>query len=114
MIRRALERNGVLLAKDVEDLQVSYLYDDGDDVVESGERQADGATAYAKNSTDGRTLREIRINLVMRTRVNDPRNPDNYGIAQRLENRTVASIPAADGRHRRVYVASVRLRNLTL
>jgi prepilin-type N-terminal cleavage/methylation domain-containing protein len=108
-----LTRNGVLLAKDVEDLQVSYLYDDGDDVVESGERQADGTTAYAKATTDGRTLREIRMNLVMRTRVNDPRNPTNFSIGQALENHTT-SLPAADGRHRRVYVASVRLRNLSL
>jgi prepilin-type N-terminal cleavage/methylation domain-containing protein len=108
-----LERNGVLLAKDVEDMQVSYLYDDGDDVVETGERQASGSTAYAKATTDGRTLREIRINLVMRTRVNDPRNPTDFSVGQALENRTT-SLPAADGRHRRTYVASVRLRNLTL
>jgi hypothetical protein len=45
--------------------------------------------------------------------MNDPRNPDNFSIGQALENRATG-IPVADGRHRRVYTASVRLRNLTL
>ena len=110
-----LERNGVLLAKDVEDLQASWVFDDDrDDVIDAGERRAVTGTNYVNSTVDGSLLREIRMNLVMRTRANDPRNPDNFSIGQPLENRTVVSAPAQDGRHRRVHTASVRLRNLTL
>jgi hypothetical protein len=110
-----LERNGVLLAKDVEDLQVSWFYDDDNDaVIDNNERRAVPGTNYTNSTVDGTKLREIRLNLVMRTRTNDPRNPDNFSIGQTLENRTAASAPAQDGRHRRVHTASVRLRNLSL
>jgi len=109
-----LERNAVMLAKDVEDLQVAWYYDDDlDGVVDNGETRGISGTNYATNAVTGGKLREIRINLVLRTRADDPRNPVAAGIGQARENRGT-SIPAADGKHRRVHTATVRLRNLAL
>lgn len=109
-----LERNGVLLAKDAEDLQVAWFYDDDTDgVVDSGEMRGVSGTNLVTSAVTGEELREIRINLVMRTRADDPRDPSNSGIGQQRENRATG-IPAADGKHRRVHTATVRLRNLTL
>ncbi len=109
-----LERNGVMLAKDVEDFQVAWFYDDDTDgQVDAGETRGVTGANYATDAVTGSELREIRINLVLRTRANDPRNPDDAGIGQARENRGTA-IPAADGKHRRVHTATVRLRNLAL
>jgi len=109
-----LERSGVLLAKDVEDLQVAWFYDDDTDgVIDAGEVRGAAGANYLTNAVQGDELREIRVNLVMRTRADDPRNPDNAGIGQARENRNT-SLPGADGKHRRVRTATVRLRNLTL
>jgi prepilin-type N-terminal cleavage/methylation domain-containing protein len=109
-----LERDGVMLAKDVEDFQVAYFFDDdGDDVVDDpGETRGDASTALDTDSVDGTDLREIRVNLVVRTRADDPRNPDSAGTGQARENR--ANAPGDDGKRRRVHTATVRLRNLTL
>ena len=61
-----LERDGVLLAKDVEDLQVAWFYDDNEDeVVDADEERGDSATDYDTTNVDGRELREIRVNLVI-------------------------------------------------
>jgi len=106
----ALQRNGELLAKDVEDLQVAWYYDDGDGQVEAGEYQGTSATDYEPENTDGNALREIRINLVLRTRGEDPRNPDTAGTGQQTENRD-ENIAGDDGRRRRVHTATVRVRN---
>jgi prepilin-type N-terminal cleavage/methylation domain-containing protein len=110
-----LERNGVVLAKDVEDFQVAWFYDDDEDgeVDDPGETRGVVGTAYATNAVVGDELREIRINLVLRTRADDSRNPDMAGTGQARENRTTA-VPGDDGKHRRVHTATVRLRNLTL
>ena len=105
-----------MLAKDVEDLQVAWFYDDDDDgVVDDPARRAasPAPTTPRTDSVTANELREIRINLVLRTRADDPRNPDDAGIGQARENRTTA-IPGADGKHRRVHTATVRLRNLAL
>lgn len=110
-----LERDGVLLAKDIEDLQVAWFYDDntnGD--VDASEVRGVPGEDYETDSVVGAELREIRINLVARTRSDDPRNPDNTGIGQARENRDAASVPAEDGKHRRVHTATVLLRNLTI
>lgn len=110
-----LERDGEMLAKDVEDLQVAYFFDDDDDgVIDGGETRADSATAYSNSAINGLNLREIRLNLVLATRTADSRNPDDAGIGQARENRTAVSAPGVDGKHRRVHTATVRLRNLTL
>jgi hypothetical protein len=104
----------VLLAKDVEDLQVAWFYDDDTDgVVDTNEVRGESGTNYATTAVNGVELREIRINLIMRTRANDPRNPDDAGIGQQRENRATG-VATADGKHRRVHTATVRLRNLTL
>jgi prepilin-type N-terminal cleavage/methylation domain-containing protein len=110
-----LERDGVVLAKDVEDFQVAYFYDDdgNGEVDDPGETRGDANTALDTDDVDGNDLREIRLNLVVRTRADDPRNPGSAGTGQARENRT-ASIPGDDGKHRRVHTATVRLRNLTL
>jgi prepilin-type N-terminal cleavage/methylation domain-containing protein len=109
-----LQRDGVLLAKDVEDLQFAWFYDDDtDEIVDAGEVRGVSGTNYATNAVVGTELREIRVNLIASTRANDPRNPDNAGIGQQRENRATG-IPTADGKHRRVHTATVRLRNLTL
>jgi prepilin-type N-terminal cleavage/methylation domain-containing protein len=106
----ALLRDGELLAKDVEDLQVAWFYDDGDGQVEAGEYQGTSATDYEPENTDGEALREIRINLVLRTRGEDPRNPDTAGTGQRTENRDT-NVAGDDGRRRRVHTVTVRVRN---
>ena len=114
-----LERNGQLLAKDVEDLQVAWFFDDQDagvigEVDEPNETRGDADTDYENDDLTGDELREIRINLVVATRTDDPRSSTAAGIGQPRENRTVTSSPGADGKHRRVHTATVRLRNLTL
>ncbi len=107
-----LWRNGVLLAKDVEDLQVAWFLDDGDNEVEANEYSGDSPTnTYDPQGQDGSELRELRINLVARTRDNDPRNPINAGRGQGTENRNT-NVAGADGHRRRVHTATIRLRNL--
>lgn len=111
-----LRRDGVLLAKDVEDLQFAWFYDDSpqDGQVDAGETRGVVGTAYNTTLVDGGDLREIRVNLVLRTRDDDPRNPTSAGTGQPTENRTAGSVAGDDGRRRRVHTATVRLRNLTL
>lgn len=124
-----IQRNGQTLARDVEDLQTAWFFDDDDDgVVDTLEYRASAlniettggtvavnpvpTTTFDTTTVDGTLLREIRFNIVTRTRANDPRNPQTVGIGQATENRTT-NIPPADGRRRRVYSATVRLRNNT-
>jgi len=108
-----LERDGMILAKDVEDLQVAYFYDSDHDNQATGNeyRGDDGANPYDTTLVDGNDLREIRFNVVVATRDDDPRNPDNSGTGQVRENRTSASAPGDDGKRRRIYTATVRVRN---
>jgi prepilin-type N-terminal cleavage/methylation domain-containing protein len=109
-----LRRNGVALARDVEDLQVAWFYDDDrDGQIDGGEYRGDSSLDYDNEAVDGNDLREIRINLVLRTRSDDPRNPDSAGTGQARENRDT-SVPGDDGRRRRVHTATVRLRNVAL
>ena len=68
---------------------------------------------YDSSDVVGSELREVRINLVTRTRLDDPRNPDDAGVGQARENRDT-NVPGDDGKHRRVHTATVFLRNLTL
>ncbi len=67
-------------------------------------------TTFNTTTVNGELLREIRFSVVTRTRATDPRNPLTAGIGQATENRAT-NIPAADGRRRRAYSATVRLRN---
>jgi hypothetical protein len=110
-----LERDGVLLANDVEDFQVAWFYDDDeDDEIDANEVRGVAGVPYVTTAVVGSELREIRVNLITRTRSNDPRNPDDAGVGQTRENRDYATVAAADGKHRRVHTATVRLRNLAL
>ncbi|HEX5065667.1 MAG TPA: prepilin-type N-terminal cleavage/methylation domain-containing protein [Myxococcota bacterium] len=109
-----LERDGTLLAKDVEDLQVAWFYDDdGDREIGTDEVRGVSGNDYDNTDVDGSDLREVRFNLVTRTRINDARNPVAAGVGQARENRDT-NVPGDDGRHRRVHTATVYLRNLKL
>jgi len=110
-----LERDGILLAKDVEDLQFAWYYDDdGDGLVDQpGEIRGVPGVVYDAALVDGGDLREIRFNAISRTKGVDPRQPDSAGAGQATENRD-ASVPGADGHRRRVQTATVRLRNVSL
>jgi prepilin-type N-terminal cleavage/methylation domain-containing protein len=110
-----LRRDGVLLSEGVEDLQVAYFLDaDTDGVVDGGlsdEIHGDGAGAnsdYASGDQDGSVLREVRVNLVTRTRMED--REWTQGRTQAMENR--AAGVANDGFRRRTYTSTVMLRNV--
>jgi len=105
-----LQRNGDLMVKGVEDLQLAYFLDaNDDDIVDPGEMHGSGAGTNANFDSQGadmRRLREVRINLVVRSRAEDP---DFSGQRQTTENRTAG---AGDGYRRRVYTSMVRPRNM--
>jgi hypothetical protein len=107
-----LQRNSVTFARNVEDLQLAWFYDDDDDgQVDSNEYRGTAGTAYDPSSIDGRLLREVRFNLVVRTGDDDPRNPSSAGRGQARENR-VNNVPGDDGRRRRVHTSTIRVRNI--
>jgi type IV pilus assembly protein PilW len=105
-----LFRNGLRLARGVEDFQVAYLFDlDGNGTITSSEKRGEaGGPAYVANSQSVEDLRQVRINFVSRTRIEDPRF--NAGSFQALENRT--AIAGNDGYRRRVYTSTIMPRNL--
>ena len=105
-----LMRDGRLLAEGIEDLQLAYFLDANDDgAIDPGEMHGTGVGANANfdaQDTDMSALREVRLNLVVRTR-----NPDEdfIGEPQATENRTAG---ATDGFRRRVHTSTVRVRNM--
>ena len=105
-----LVRNGAVVADDVEDLQISiFLDDDNDRVVDVGEYRGDGVGPdFDANAEDISTAREVRTNLLVRTRLEDSQNTD--GRYQRSENRSAAA--SGDGYRRRIYTSTTTLRNL--
>ncbi len=109
----ALTRNGVVLARDVEDLQVAWFYDlDDDGEVDANEDFGSGGSEPdldASALSDPGLLREVRFDLVVRTADDDPTDA-TVGAGQARENRTGA--PGPDGRRRRVHQSTIRLRNL--
>ena len=115
-----LFRDGVLLASDVEDFQVTYFFDLDDDlVVDAGESFGSaGGTAKpweltpANTRPDPSSLREVQVNVVTVTRDDDPNRDWSLGAGQVTGNRTAASLSAGDGKRRRVYSARVRPRNV--
>lgn len=108
-----LQRDGMILAKDVEDLQVAWLYDDdADGQVDANEYRGEAGNSLDTTAVDGANLRELRFNLVVRTALEDPRNPA-VGTGQSLENHT-ASLAGDDGRRRRIHTSTVRVRNVAL
>jgi prepilin-type N-terminal cleavage/methylation domain-containing protein len=111
-----IERDGVILAKDVEDLQVAWFYDANQDGEATGNEYAgdDAANTYSTDVVDGNDLREVRFHVVVATRDDDPRNPDSIGTGQVRENRDPDTVSSDDGHRRRVYTSTVRIRNNAL
>ncbi len=105
-----LMRNGMALATDVEDLQVAYLIDsdvDGQD--DANEYRGDGTSPdYDSDGTNHANLREVRFNIVVRSRNTDPAYIE--GFEQATENRAAAGVN--DGFRRRVFTSTVRPRNV--
>lgn len=112
--RFQLLRDGTVIAEDVEDLQVAYFLDLNENgIVDAGEYRGDGVGPdYLANDpaagVDESRLREVRFNLVTRTRLADPEN--TQGVFQPSENRVPPG--GVDGFRRRTHMASVRLRNV--
>jgi prepilin-type N-terminal cleavage/methylation domain-containing protein len=114
-----LERNGQLLASDVEDFQLTFFFDEDDDrVVDanesfggSGDTAAPWELSPPSNRPDFSSLREVGVNIVTVTRGDDPNVHYQLGAGQVTGNRTAASLPSGDGKRRRFHSARVRLRN---
>jgi hypothetical protein len=110
-----LFRDNALIASDVEDMQIVYYFDDDDDrLVDPGEIFGDAGTATypPAAAVDYGRLVELRLNLVMTTRANDPNQNFTPMKGQPTANRTLGSVPGPDLRRRRVYSSMVRVRNL--
>lgn len=127
-----LTRNGVILAEDVEDMQVALFFDLDDDGVVDGDPQPapaqppftsdveypgsiPGGTQYQSGSWDHSTLREVRLSVVIRTRAQDAQSLDDPNLANNtfiaMENRIAPAQPA-DGFRRRVLTMTVKPRNI--
>jgi prepilin-type N-terminal cleavage/methylation domain-containing protein len=111
-----LQRNGQILATDVEDMQVAFFYDKDDDgVVDAADDEyagASGEPAYAPGSAnwDPAVLREVRVNFVTRSHSEDPNTRFTQGAFQATENR--AAVAGTDRFRRRVHTATIRVRNV--
>lgn len=108
-----LVRDGMVLTSGVEDLQFALFYDvDDDSVLDTGAEDpgsSDYNGEYESDKWNNDELREIRVNVVARSRNADPEW--TQGRFQTTENRL---LPAGgpDGFRRRVFTASVRPRNV--
>src|SRR5262249_39104687 len=93
-------RDGIVLSEGVEDLQVAYFFDaDGDNQIDAGEVKGDGVGPdYVAKNQDASKVRQVRVDLVARTRAEDP--TWSQGKPQATENRTPVAAP--DGLRRRV------------
>ncbi|MCA9512471.1 MAG: prepilin-type N-terminal cleavage/methylation domain-containing protein [Myxococcales bacterium] len=107
-----LTRDGLEIARDVDDLQVAYFVDLNDDNVEQpNETFGDGVGPdYVSGNVDMSQGREILVNLVLRTRVQDLDFTD--GQFQTTLNRN--PVAGNDGFRRRVYTSRELLRNLVM
>ncbi len=107
-----LLRNGDLLAKGVEDFQVSWFFDvDDDGVIDPGdERGITAATQYDPASIihTNDVLKEIRYSIVVRTRATDV--DFSGGAFLNFENRV--AVVGNDNFRRRVIAGRVRPRNM--
>lgn len=117
--RPRLWRDGMVLADDVEDLQVAYFHDaNGNGNFDPGEWSGDTpGTPYAANALDNSVLRAIRFNLVVRTAEQDPDVRQDpalaFGVLQVTENSALLPTPP-DGFRRRIHTRTIRPRNIGL
>jgi len=106
-------RDGMVLASGVEDLQFALFYDvDDDGVLDTGVEDpgsADFNGQYVSSAWNNDELREIRVNVVARSRNPDPEW--TQGRFQTTENRLLPA-GGADGFRRRVLTSAVRPRNI--
>ena len=108
-----LLRDGIVLVSDVEDLQVAYFYDVNQNNVMDGATTeypgsaGSGVPVYQSNAWARDNLRELRVNVVVRTRAEVP--GDTNGEFQNMENRQAVAV--TDGFRRRVFTSTVKLRN---
>lgn len=119
--RHQLRRDGVLMANDVEDMQLALFFDLNDDgVVDPGEFQGDDGSAvgdgipvvHSPSSADGRRLKQVQLNLVMATEREDPDTDGIQSQQQTTGNRDPSTLAVPDRKKRRVYRSTVRLRNV--
>lgn len=105
-----LMRDNVVIANDVEDFQVAvFVDDDQDGTVDAGEYRGDGVGPnIVPNLINHGRAREIRANLILRTRDQDPGYTS--GMFQATENR--APIAGGDGFRRRIWTSTTMLRNI--
>jgi prepilin-type N-terminal cleavage/methylation domain-containing protein len=123
-----LIRDGLLLADDVEDLQVAYFHDDatptpngacdanewsGGDCPDPG---VQGFNAYDSSAKDNCFLRAVRFNLVVRTADQDTVVAQNAALAQSVfvQTENAPARPGLDGFRRRVFSRTVVPRNTPL
>lgn len=117
-----LLRNGLVIAEDVEDLQLAMWFDaDTDGTQDNGEYWgSDPANpltggSYVSSARDHREVREIRVSLMLRTRQQDPNvlatTALPQGQFQNMENRNTAA-PARDAFVRRIQTLTIRPRNV--
>jgi prepilin-type N-terminal cleavage/methylation domain-containing protein len=120
VVNNQLLRDGMVLADDVEDLQLAFFYDTDGDGLEIGDGSdypgSDIGPIYQSNIWDNSDLTEIRVNIVVRTRTEDPDVLQSPGMAQGqwqvTENRVAPG--GFDGFRRRVHTSTVRPRNVGL
>jgi hypothetical protein len=118
VVNNQLRRDNLVLANDIEDLQVAYFFDvipNGlvDTVAQEypGSSAAAGGVQYNPAAWDGTRLREIRVNVVVRSRTPDLNLTGTR--PQATENRTgLVADPPGQNFHRRVVTSTVRLRNV--
>ncbi len=127
-----LTRNGVVLAEDIEDLQMAFFFDLDNDGVVDGDPQPPplvppftsnteypgsiaGGVQYRSDLWNHSTLREIRLSMVIRTRQQDIAALQDATLAQNtfiaMENRVPPGNPP-DGFRRRMLTMTVQPRNI--
>jgi len=118
VVNNQLLRDGMVLAGNVEDLQMAFFYDTDGDGLEVGDgSDYPGSAAgpiYQSGNWDNSDLIEIRVNVVVRTRAQDADVVQNPAMAQgqwqTTENRVAPG--GFDGFRRRVHTSTVRPRNV--
>jgi len=110
-----LERNQDLLALGVDDFQVSYFFDvDDNGRITSAATENPGVAGvalYDPQAWDNTDLKEVQVNVVVRSRADDPDFRGGQFVVR--GNRTFAlGPPPSDGFRRRLFFSQVRPRNI--